>query len=141
MYDEILLPVAPDGDTSRAVPHVVALAERYDARIHVLAIVDTLEEAIGDPQLETLTERLETAAHDRVHEVRSELDERGIDADAHVHRGTPHEAIRTAVEDLDVDLVVMPTHSREGLERVLLGSVTERIIRQSPVPVLSVPME
>jgi nucleotide-binding universal stress UspA family protein len=141
MYDDILLPVAPDGDTSRAVPHVASLAEHYDARVHVLAVVDTLEEALGDPQLETLTERLETAAHDRVHEAEAELTDRGIAVDTHVHRGTPHEAIQTSIEDLDIDLVVMPTHSREGLERLLLGSITERTIRQSPVPVVSVPME
>jgi len=47
-------------------------------------------------------------------------------------------AIRSYIEDHDVDLVAVGTHGRTGLERYLLGSVTERLVRTSPVPVLTV---
>uniref|UniRef100_UPI00387E9FE4 universal stress protein n=1 Tax=Haloarcula regularis TaxID=3033392 RepID=UPI00387E9FE4 len=50
----------------------------------------------------------------------------------------PYQAIQAYVEDNDVDLVVMGTHGRTGLERYLLGSVTEKLVRTAPVPVLTV---
>jgi nucleotide-binding universal stress UspA family protein len=143
MYDRILLPVAPDGDTMRAVPHVATLAERYGATVHVLSVVDSMEEVLNDPRIGTLADRLETAAYDRVHDVAEALEATDADIEVvtHVERGTPHETIRSVVESIDADLVVMPTHTRQGLERVLLGSITERVIRESPVPVISVPMD
>jgi nucleotide-binding universal stress UspA family protein len=52
--------------------------------------------------------------------------------------GTVHRSIRSYVEENDIDLVVMGTHGRQGIERFLLGSVTERTVRTSPVPVLTV---
>jgi nucleotide-binding universal stress UspA family protein len=50
----------------------------------------------------------------------------------------PYQSIQNYVEDNAVDLVVMGTHGRTGLDRYLLGSVTEKLVRTSPVPVLSV---
>jgi len=55
-----------------------------------------------------------------------------------VERGIPHETVLEYAVANDVDLVVMGTHCRTGLDRVLLGSVAERVVRRSPVPVLVV---
>ena len=48
--------------------------------------------------------------------------------------------IENAIGDSGADLVVMPSHARTGIERVLLGSVTEKVVRVSPVPVVTVPI-
>ena len=53
--------------------------------------------------------------------------------------GVPWRQIIAGIEELKADLVVMGTHARRGVERMLLGSVTEKIVRASPVPVLTVP--
>lgn len=55
-----------------------------------------------------------------------------------VHWGTPFELILEYIDDEEIDLVVMGTHGRRGIERYVLGSVTERVLRLSPVPVLAV---
>lgn len=52
--------------------------------------------------------------------------------------GTPHEAIVESIEQTDADLVIMGTHGRTGLAHMLIGSVAERVVRTSPVPVLTV---
>jgi len=52
--------------------------------------------------------------------------------------GEPANAILKAVEELGVDSVVMPTHGRKGIGRLILGSVAERVVRESPRPVLTV---
>ena len=55
--------------------------------------------------------------------------------------GTPHKVIVDSVSDGDVDLVVMGTHGRQGIRHRLLGSVAERVVRRSAVPVMTVTAE
>ena len=55
-----------------------------------------------------------------------------------VSQGSPHRAILDYIEDQDIDLVVMGTHGRTGLDRYLLGSVTEKVVRLSDAPVMTV---
>ncbi len=63
----------------------------------------------------------------------------GVRWDATVLRGDPAKEIIRAADDLDADLIVMATHGHRGLNRLLLGSVAERTVRESPIPVLAVP--
>ncbi len=55
-----------------------------------------------------------------------------------VRRGDPASVIVTVAEELNVDLIVMPTHGRTGMERVILGSVAERVVREAKRPVLTI---
>ncbi|EHK02150.1 UspA domain protein [Candidatus Haloredivivus sp. G17] len=52
--------------------------------------------------------------------------------------GIPHREINTYTEENSVDLIIMGTHGRTGLDRVLVGSNTEKIVRTSEVPVMTV---
>ena len=140
MYDDILLPVAPGGEANDAVPHAASLAERYDATVHVVSAVDTLAETLRGPQAGAFAERVESAAQDRVETVTAELEAAGVDVVGDVRQGEPATVIEDAITDLGADIVVMPSHTRSGLRRVLLGSVTEKVVRLSPVPVVTVPM-
>jgi len=56
----------------------------------------------------------------------------------HVRRGDPFEAIIDAAEDLHTDLVVLATHGRTGLKRLVIGNVAEKVVRHAPCPVLTV---
>jgi nucleotide-binding universal stress UspA family protein len=140
MYDDILLPVAPGSEANDAVPHAASLAERYDATVHVVSAVDTLAETLRGPQAGAFAERIETAAQNRVETVTAELEAAGVDVVGYVRQGEPADVIEDAITDLGVDIVVMPSHTRSGLRRVLLGSVTEKVVRLSPVPVVTVPI-
>jgi universal stress protein A len=53
-------------------------------------------------------------------------------------RGDPASVIVTVAEELDVDLIVMPTHGHKGVERMILGSVAERVVREARWPVLTI---
>jgi nucleotide-binding universal stress UspA family protein len=140
MYDVILLPVAPGGEANDAVPHAVGLAERYGATVHVVSAVDTLARTLRGPQAGVFAERVESAAQERVEAVVAELEAAGVDAAGDVRQGEPVDVIENAIGDAGADIVVMPSHTRSGLRRVLLGSVTEKVVRVSPVPVVTVPM-
>ena len=64
--------------------------------------------------------------------------ERRISVRAEVVVGNPVEKILDAIKEFDVDLVVMGTHGRTGINLALIGSVAEKVVRHSPVPVTTV---
>jgi nucleotide-binding universal stress UspA family protein len=69
------------------------------------------------------------------------LEEMGIQVNTSVRQGPTLDNITDFVEEAGIDLIVMSTHGRSGLQRFLLGSVTDRVIRSSHVPVLAIPPE
>jgi nucleotide-binding universal stress UspA family protein len=62
----------------------------------------------------------------------------GIEVDAHIKNGSPSEAVLEAVKQFGADLVVMGSHGAGALERALLGGVASKVVRLSPVPVITV---
>jgi len=139
MYDRILVPTDGSDGTRAAVEHAIDLATTYDAALHVVYVVDT---DVGlDASIPGTLDALEEAGEDAVDEVIRQAEAAGVDAvEGVVARGTPHEAVLEYADEHDVDLVVMGTHGRTGLDRYLLGSVTEKIVRLSDAPVLTVRM-
>jgi nucleotide-binding universal stress UspA family protein len=140
VYDDILLPT--DGsDGARAVAdHVGALAENFDATVHVLAVADTRNRfespssgLAPDVWEESENERAEAAVDNTVAVLPD-----GLGVERVVDSGVPHETIVEYGKSADMDVVVMGTHGRTGLDHYLIGSVAERVVRQSPVPVLTV---
>jgi len=137
MYDEILLPVDGSPAAEQAMPHVFDLAERFDATVHVLFVVNTTRDSAGVVG-GTVLDTLEREGRRVVDEVKARGERRGIETHGVVRRGAPHEAILDYATEHGVEVIVMATHGRTGVERVLLGSVTERVVRAAPVPVLTV---
>ncbi len=138
MYDRILLPTDGGETTARALEHATDIAVTYDAAVHVLYVMD---KAIFASDVETgpVREQIEIVG-DRVLEVvSSRAAEAGVDpVVTHLARGSAHETILEYADEEAIDLVVMGTHGRTGLNRFLVGSVTEKVVRLSEVPVLSV---
>lgn len=71
--------------------------------------------------------------------VKWNLRKRAVEAEAVVRVGVPWEQILAAARELRADVIVTGTHGRHGLARALHGSVAERVVQESPVPVLAVP--
>lgn len=143
MYETILIPTDGSECAARAIAHGLDVAQRYDATVHVLSVIDTAELLelgyVGDrSDFESRIEPLEAQAKRAVREVDSNPRREGLDVVTVVREGAPVETIAKYVDDTDVDLIVMGTHGRHGVERYLLGSVTERVLRTVDVPVLGV---
>ena len=141
MYDEILVPTDGSDASELAIEHAIDMARTYDARLHALYVVDTGAYSTLDAGAEMLLDSLEEEGEAAVNRVEERADDAGVSASTEVTAGTPHRAILDYAEDHDVDLIVMGTHGRTGLDRYLLGSVTERVVRTADVPVLTVRME
>ncbi len=140
MYDRILLPTDGSKANTRAVEQAVNLAEQTGAELHVLFVVEEIPYA---PEMtnENIEMRLREIGENAIEEIRAQADEAGVSIQAAVEKGTPHHGINTYVDEHGINLIVMGTHGRSGLDRYLLGSVTERIVRTADVPVLTVRMD
>jgi len=134
MFDTVVL--ATDGSKSveRAVTVALDLAERFDAAVHALYIVDETEIEAAP---ERVREDLETALHDQADDALEEIQARAEDVQTAVREGVPATEICTYAEAVDADLVATGTRGRHGAHSFLLGSVAEAVVRRSPVPVLT----
>lgn len=137
MYDRILLPTDGSRGNSPAVDQAVDLAAETGAELHVLFVVEDIHYGpeLMDGQVEA---RLRQIGKEAIEEIRTRAAEVGIDVETAVESGTPHHEILEYADENDVDVIVMGTHGRSGLDRYLLGSVTERVVRTSERPVLTV---
>ncbi|WP_255167008.1 universal stress protein [Natrononativus amylolyticus] len=141
MYDRILLPTDGSATIDRALEHALDLATTYDAALHVLYVIDATVFA-NDVEMGTIVEEFETSGNRIVTDVETRAREAGFDRIVtDVARGAPHGEILEYATDHDIDLIVMGTHGRTGIDRYLLGSVTEKVVRMSDVPVLTVRQE
>ena len=145
MYETILIPTDGSDGVQRAIDHGIDVADRYDATVHALSVIDVaqlleLGYTGGRADFEATIEPLEGEAKRAVEAVRERADQRDVDVVPVVRQGEPYETIVEYLEEADVDLIVMGTHGRRGLQRHILGSVTERMMRTVDVPVLTVRM-
>jgi nucleotide-binding universal stress UspA family protein len=139
-YDEILLPTDGSEFATVAVEPTLAIAKRFDARVHVLSVVDIGDMAVtGDyGPAEELLERVEADATAETEAIADRARDRGLDATTHVQQGFPAAALLDYAVANDVDMIGMGTAGRTGMNRFLLGSTTERVIRHAEMPVLAV---
>ena len=135
MYERILVPTDGSDGARAAFDHALELAALVEAEVHVVHAVDpTLVPAeVGVPQV---LDALVDAGEEIVQELERAAGEVAIETA--VLTGSPTAAIRQYAEEHGIDLIVMGTRGRTGLDRWLLGSVTERVVRTSPVPVLTI---
>ncbi|EMA56068.1 universal stress protein [Halococcus thailandensis] len=136
-YKDVLIPTDGSDAASAAVDHGLDIAERYDATVHTLSVVDVGSLA-GSYDVASIIEAWKDDCERAVTEVAEAAESRGIDVTTEVKQSTPYRAIKAYVENEGIDLVAMGTHGRTGLERYLVGSVTTRTVRTSDVPVLTV---
>ena len=140
-FTRVLCPLDFSEPSSRALKYAAAIARSYDSELvlqHVLPTAITFAwtpDIANQPALVVSPERALGALRDQVAAAgAADLRSRFI-----VHEGIEHEAITTLARDEGADLLVIGTHGRRGFNRLFLGSVTEKVIRTAPCPVLTVP--
>ena len=136
MYEDILFPFDGSEGAAETLHHAAEIANWTDGEIQLLYVADTTEysttrvqSTVVDGQVEHGEDVLGTAAET--------LDSLAADYSTDVVQGAPAETIVEYAEKYDYDVIVMPTQGRQGLSRYLLGSVTEKVVRLSSIPVLT----
>lgn len=137
MYEHILVPVDGSEASMDAVSHAAALASVHGASLHVINAVEP--QAAVETAGVDIVGAMEEIGRQAIDDAESVAREAGIEnVTGTLLQGSPHREIVEYAEDHGVDLIVMGTHGRTGLGRLLLGSVTEKVVRVSPVPVLTI---
>ncbi|MEF8937287.1 MAG: universal stress protein, partial [Halovenus sp.] len=137
MYDDILFPTDGSDGAADTFDHVLDIAATHDATVHILFVTDTTQTSATRIRSELL-DTLEAEGEEIVAETAARAEQRDVSTVTEVVQGEPYREIVEYADSREIDLVVMPTHGRQGLERFLLGSTTERVVRQANVPVLTI---
>ncbi|WP_276256209.1 universal stress protein [Halomontanus rarus] len=137
MYDQILFPTDGSQGAAVAFDHVVDIATEHDSTVHILNVADTAQYSVFRTE-GAVVDAFKREGDRIVRDAADRAQRRGVDTVAEVRQGDPYRTIVEYTASQGIDLVVMPTHGRRGLERFLLGSTTERVVRRSDVPVLTI---
>jgi nucleotide-binding universal stress UspA family protein len=140
-FEHVLCPIDFSETSNRALTYAAALARWYDAQLEVLHVVPSFDHAgarihfdsVGGPwpSGEQLIADIEAAM--------AAAGASDLKSRARIHEGREHEVIASYARVVPADLLVMGTHGRSGFNRLLLGSVTEKVLRLVTCPVLTVP--
>ena len=138
MVKRLLVPI--DGSDPADAALEFALEEYPDADITLLSVIDPTDVGYGSIEAAPSTfEHLQENAEERTQNVLDEASNRaadhGVEVTTETVIGMPARAIVEWAENNDMDGIVIGSHGREGVTRVLLGSVAESVVRRSPVPV------
>ena len=145
MFKTILVSLDGSALAEQALAPAFSVATKYNAAIVLLRVVPPER---GLPGLQYLAVRPNGAAADPVQDLIEEAQDYlagitlpmpGVPVHTRVLVGAPPELIAATAVEAAADLIVMSTHGRTGLTRLLYGSVAEAVLRGSPVPVLLVP--
>ena len=156
MYSKVLVPLDGSEVSERALAHAQSLAGAFGARVYLLQVISLSHEyeAVrgggGDSPTAVeysldlarqITASRQTRAETYLEATAAQLKQNGLQVETSVRQGSVLENITDFVAEHGIDLIVMSTHGRGELQRFLVGSVTDRVIRSSHVPVLAIPPE
>ncbi|MEW6570739.1 MAG: universal stress protein [Nitrospirota bacterium] len=133
--------VATDGSifSESAIRAAINLARTCSSKLIAVSVVKTNVEF--EDLVPKIIEKAEKEAREHLESVRSRASKEGVDCEIVVHRG--EEPFQNIIDDAarnQVDMIIMGTHGRTGLKRLMMGSVTARVIGHAPCKVLVVPL-
>lgn len=140
MYERILVPTDGSAGVERAIEQAVALASAHGATINAVFVLNTANFASlpMETSWEGVSDMLRKDGEQALERVRTIAEREGVPIETSLIEGTPSKEIVHYATEEGCDLIVMGTHGRGGIDRLLLGSVAERVVRASSVPVLTV---
>jgi len=123
-----------------AVPYAIRLAKEYNAKLYLCHVVDMTPIAAYDGAVVQWVDQQKALTGYAQEQLQQLIGEQPLDVEPIVAVGHPVSEITTLAAEKQIDLAVAATHGRSGLKRVILGSVTERLVQTLPCPVLSIRM-
>jgi len=143
LYKKIL--IATDGSeyTKKAVDYGIDLANDTGAKLHAIYVIDTT--AYGSipmsAPMEYAYSLLKQEGDVAIKNVADRAEAAGLEVEGIIAEGYPADEIINCAEKNSIDLIIMGTLGKGGLDRFLLGSVADKVIRNSKIPVLAVPVK
>ena len=137
---KILVPTDGSEHSIHAAEYAISIAKTHEAEIMVVYVMDevAIDKFSEVAEREMVERELKMDGQRNVNYVLGLAEKAGVKATSMVAKGRPFEQIVNLAKGLNIDLIVMGTYGYRGAERILLGSVAERVIEYSSCPVLVV---
>jgi nucleotide-binding universal stress UspA family protein len=139
---KILFPVDLSEVSSKLAPDAIAFAQKFNAELHLLLVAGSFEKwktfYVPHPSLTTFGAEVLKGGQQKLKEFVEEFFAEFPKLKTAVVQGDPAEVILKYIASEKVDLVIMGTHGRKGLDRILFGSVANEVVKNSPAPVLTI---
>ncbi len=139
---KILFPTDFSEGALHAFPYAVDLAKNYGAKLYLIHVLYDIAVASGlhipHSSMNTLYQELHENAKKTLESFAYEVRKGVTDIEFAVLRGVPYEETLKFADATGIDLIVIGTHGRKGLDRMLFGSTAERVVRNAACPVLTV---
>lgn len=140
-YKKILVSLDGSALAEAALPHAQALARDEEAEIILLRVsVDPAAEfSFSDPSIaNNIIEEMEAETLAYMQSARGKLQRAGFRTSFLIRQGPVAETILEVASEIPADVIVMSTHGRSGMKRWLLGSVADRVVTHSTIPVMTI---
>ncbi len=140
--ERILFPTDFSEGSSHALPYAVDFTKHYDAQLYILHVVYDITQATGlhIPHISTeeVSKELNDWAAKQIDSCCIE-ETRGLpNVEKRIVQGIPYEETLKFAEEEKIDMIVMGTYGRAGIQRLIFGNTAERVVRKAPCPVLTV---
>ncbi|MDD2438683.1 MAG: universal stress protein [Methanosarcinaceae archaeon] len=142
-YKNIMIATDGSANTCRAISFGIEMAKLSGARVHALYVVDTssFSSVPMDAGWEAMYQILQKEGEKVVAEVKESGESVGVKVETVLGEGHPSDEILNIAKERNIDLIIMGTLGKTGIDRFLLGSVAEKVVRNSSVPVMVVRSE
>ena len=141
-FKKILFPVDLSESSDKILPYVQTVAKKFDSKIYILFAARVFDYFtsiyVPHPSINKFEKEIIEGAEKRLYEFVDTHFKEFPGTKTVVVAGDAAEKIVEYIEDQKIDLVIMGTHGRKGMDKVIFGSVADRVIRLSPVPVMVV---
>ncbi|MEW6584773.1 MAG: universal stress protein [Nitrospirota bacterium] len=138
----ILFPTDFSEGSAQALQYAVEMAKRFGSKLYIVHIIYDMAKATGWYVPHTSVEQMYKDIREGA---KKELERFGVeelagfkDIERTVITGVPHDEIVNYAREKKVDIIIMGTHGRKGLDRILFGSTAANVVRYAPCPVLTV---
>jgi universal stress protein A len=136
---KFLIPIDFSEFANQALDYAIALATKLQARLTLLHVIHAMPLGVAEMGASlpySYLQELEADIAQSMGEYLTRVQEAGLEGEIMIVHGVPFEEIVNTAAANQIDLIIMGTHGRSGLQHVLLGSVAEKVVRLAPCPVL-----
>ncbi len=142
MYKKIMVPLDGSQVAECVIPHIETIAKKSTTKVELVSVIEPLEIptkgkiALSDDEIKQIETEGKKEAAKYLEQVSDQLTQAGIKVDTVILSGRAADRLVRYAVNNGVDLIIMATHGRSGISRLFWGSVAEKILRATDIPVL-----
>lgn len=139
-FKKILFPVDLSESSPKIVPYVTEMAKKFDSEIHILFVARAFQYFtsiyVPHPSVDLFENAVAEGGRRSIEEFAEKYFKEPEKVKITVVNGDASEEIINYIKEKDIDLLIMGTHGRKGIDKLIFGSVAEKVTKATPIPLL-----